>query len=150
MTFLSKPMHQSQSGLRYSGATAGKAVRACQARQSTFLKATLVSPHGADRAVKGPGDLGLSRPALLHQAHHGVSGGQAVRDRVLGEDDAGDHHHAMTILPSQQAPIVDDAGALRIARVRKPVSIPSRCHSGLNGSRGQKKRTGLGPQWGDP
>jgi hypothetical protein len=59
----------------------------------------------------------LIRQALVHKVHHGIGLGHVIAQGVLCQNDPAGNHHSMAILGPHQAPIVNRAGAFRVASV---------------------------------
>jgi hypothetical protein len=56
--------------------------------------------------------------------------GHVIGHRVLRQNDPGNQQHAVVILGSQEAAVVDNASAFRVPSLRKKVSL---CNSGHTG-----------------
>jgi hypothetical protein len=87
--------------------------------QAALGEATLVAAERAGGTAEGAGDIVLVGPSLVDQADHGVGFGHAVGHRILSDHDSGDHHHALALLGSIQAAIVDNTGAIWITNLGK-------------------------------
>ena len=98
--------------------------------QPTVLVASLLPSHGAHRAMEGPGHLDLVRPTLLHQTYHRMGLGHAIRYRILGQNYPRDQQHAVAILGSEHAPVIDRHSALRVPSFRKEVVRWNSSHTG--------------------
>ena len=98
--------------------------------QSTLLEATLLPSHRPHGAMEGPGHLNLVRPTLLHQTHHRMGLGHAIRHRVLGQNHPRNQQHAVAILGSEHAPVVDRHSALRVPSFGKEVVRWNSSHTG--------------------
>ena len=88
-----------------------------QRRQSSTLEASLVSSHSACGTAKSSRHIALIRQALVHKVHHGIGLGHVIAQGVLCQNDPAGNHHSMAILGPHQAPIVNRAGAFRVASV---------------------------------
>jgi hypothetical protein len=131
---------------RQPGPAGGVAPRPTQGGEPTHLQPTRVPPETARGATGGARHVVLVRPALLDQADHGVRLGHLVADGVLRQNDAGDDHHAMPMLGSHEAAIVDNGRALGRGRIREEVRLLSCSRHGRSmiAWTRSKKRTGLG------
>ena len=92
-----------------------------QSRQTTLLEASLLPSHGAHRAMEGPCHLDLVRPTLLDQTYHRMGLGHAIAHCILGENHPRDQQHAVAVLGSEHAPVVDRHGALGVPSFGKEV-----------------------------
>jgi len=130
VSFVFELLHQTPPRTGQARAPSGVATVMSQSCQSALLKASLVPSHGAHSAVEGPGYLDLVGPALIHQTHHRMGLGHVIRHRILRQNNPRNQQHAVAILGSQDATIIDNACAFRVPGLRKQVAL---CNSGHTG-----------------
>lgn len=138
-------MNQLRTARFQTFATLRKPAPQTQRGHASVLEALLVASDRAHRTVEGPSHIVLIGPPLLDQAHQGVGFGHGVANRVMHQNQAAHHHHAISALRADETTLVDDDGAIGMACIGKEIIRGVGRHGGRRYCLRSKKRTVLGP-----
>jgi hypothetical protein len=113
----------------HSWPTSRIAIPSAQGGQAALLKASLMPAHRSCRTVESPSHLKLLSPTLYYQTHDGMGFRHAISQRILCQNHPEDEDHAMTLLGFQQAPIIDNAGVLRVPSIGEQIIPLNKGHT---------------------
>ena len=96
------------AGRRQAIPTLRETALSTERSQASGLIGTLIAPERAGGALERLCDLILVSPALVDQAHHGMSFGHAIADCVVGVEDARRDNDTMALPRAEEASVVDE------------------------------------------